>query len=128
MKIYNRFDDEKVLFETDNSSLAGASLAGADLSGANLAGANLFRANLFRADLSRAKVLLTEINKIPLQLYGFKYPILITEFDMQIGCKVYSHSDWKKAKIEQIGNEPDYKDWLKYKKYLLQMCKLQKDK
>jgi len=70
MKIFNRFDKEKILYKDNNTSirksvenalkrkvnLSVADLSGADLSGANLAGANLAGADLSGANLTGANL------------------------------------------------------------------------
>jgi hypothetical protein len=54
MKIYNRFETSKVIFETKGETLYRADLSEANLSGAKLSGANLYGADLSRANLSGA--------------------------------------------------------------------------
>src|SRR3990167_6263514 len=67
----------------------------ANLSGANLSGANLSWANLSWANLSGAK------NKA-ISIYGLKFPIVVSEEKVFIGCVSYTHEEAKKVSFEDV--------------------------
>jgi hypothetical protein len=96
--------------DLSGANLSGAYLSGADLSGANLSGAYLSRANLSRADLSgaylygadlyganlsRAKIAdgIT-ISLVPIQILGLRWPVIIFDDHMKIGCEFHSLAEW----------------------------------
>ena len=68
----------------------GANLYGANLEGANLRGANLYSANLEGADLEGEK-----LTKTPLQLNNLKWPVLISDKYLRIGCQRFTIEEWK---------------------------------
>jgi len=110
------------------ANLREAYLMGANLYGADLYGADLYGADLYGADLYGAKYGDFTINKTPIQILGGKYPVLIFENHMQIGCKLYTHEMWKKFTDEEIEvmNSGGSGEWKVWKKYLLGICKIQK--
>jgi len=71
-----------------------ACLDGAYLTHANLSGANLIHANLYGANLDGADGEKTKIKHIPLQILGLRWPVIIFDKDMKIGCEYHSISDW----------------------------------
>ena len=82
-KIKHRFTGE-VLFEIGTSSFklcveaavkAGASLVGASLVGASLDGA-------------------IKIRKIPIQIIGLRWPVIIFDSHMRIGCEFHPIKEW----------------------------------
>jgi hypothetical protein len=114
--------------------LSGAYLSGADLSGANLSRADLSRADLSRAylsgaDLSRADYMGIKIKNIPTQILNLRWPILIFENHMQIGCKFHTHKEWSNFSDDEISamDSEGLQDWKKYKTVLMEMCKLQQE-
>jgi len=82
--------------------LFGANLSRADLSGANLSGANLSRVDLSGANLSRVEYNREKLDKIPIQVLGLKYQILITKEQIKIGCELHKSSEWEKFKDSRI--------------------------
>jgi uncharacterized protein YjbI with pentapeptide repeats len=119
--------------------LSGANLSGANLSLANLSGANLSRANLSGAYLSRAYLsgaylsgadyMGIKIKNIPTQILNLRWPILIFENHMQIGCKFHTHKEWSNFSDDEISamDSEGLQDWKKYKTVLMEMCKLQQE-
>jgi uncharacterized protein YjbI with pentapeptide repeats len=124
--------------------LSGANLSGANLSLANLSGANLSRANLSGAylsraylsgaylsgaNLSRADYMGIKIKNIPTQILNLRWPILIFENHMQIGCKFHTHKEWSNFSDDEISamDSEGLQDWKKYKTVLMEMCKLQQE-
>jgi uncharacterized protein YjbI with pentapeptide repeats len=136
-QIKSRFSG-KILFEMECDSFkscveaavrSGANLYGADLSRANLSGANLYGANLSRADLSRANLYgadgeKTTIKKMPIQISGLRWHIIIFDNDMRIGCEYHSLADWwsfDDARISEMDEEAlDF--WNQYKTLLQGIC------
>ena len=109
------------------ANLSGADLSGADLYRANLYGANLSGANLYGADLIDAILteailtgaILTGANlygaklagatygdgtftKGFKQLLGFKWPVLILDNHIKIGCKFYTTTEWDSFSDEAV--------------------------
>ena len=68
----------------------GANLYGANLEGADLEGANLYSANLRGANLEGEK-----LTKTPLQLNNLKWPVLISDKYLRIGCQRFTIEEWK---------------------------------
>ena len=68
----------------------GVNLYGAKLRGANLYGVNLYGANLEGADLEGEK-----LTKTPLQLNNLKWPVLISDKYLRIGCQRFTIEEWK---------------------------------
>ena len=119
-----------VLFECDvpdaHSGMAARfALEKATQSGADLSGADLSGANLSRADLSRAKIDGEEIKKLPVQIGGLAWDVLITEGFMRIGCQRHTHEAWAEFGPDEIrdmaGNATEF--WGKWKSILLSFCK-----
>ena len=118
------------------ANLREANLSGANLSGANLREANLIGADLIEADLSGAKLsganlrgakLIGEtIQKPPLQLSGLRWPVVITEQFMAIGCKRHSHVNWSAMDDAEIGKMHPAASafWAKHKTALMAICEL----
>ena len=97
-KIKHRFTGE-VLFEIGTSSFklcveaavkAGASLVGASLVGASLDRASLDGASLVGASLDGA----IKIRKIPIQIIGLRWPVIIFDSHMRIGCEFHPIKEW----------------------------------
>ena len=112
------------------ADLSGADLSGADLScanlyGANLSGANLYGADLYGADLYGAKIDGEEIKKLPVQIGGLAWDVLITEGFMRIGCQRHTHEAWAEFGPDEIhdmaGNATEF--WEQWKAILLSICK-----
>jgi len=112
------------------ADLRGANLDGADLSYANLRGADLSYANLRGANLSYANLdgaaLEGEIlSQTPVSMTGLRWPILITDGFMRIGCQRHSHADWEGFNNDRISSM-DYKAlefWSQWREPMLAMCK-----
>jgi len=112
------------------ADLYGADLYGADLScanlyGANLSGANLYGADLYGADLYGAKIDGEEIKKLPVQIGGLAWDVLITEGFMRIGCQRHTHEAWAEFGPDEIhdmaGDATEF--WEQWKAILLSICK-----
>jgi len=108
------------------ADLRSADLQYADLQYANLRFANLQYADLGSADLRFAERTDYKLKKNPIMLYGFKYPVLIFDKHMEIGCRAYTFAEWENfslKEIEDIGGPDSRKMWRKYKTMLLDLCK-----
>jgi len=103
----------------DRANLARANLDGANLAGANLAGAYLDGANLARANLDGET-----LTRSPISILNLRWPVLITEGFMRIGCKRYTHAEWRgfdEAAIRAMdSNAFDF--WATWRAPLLAMC------
>ena len=117
-------------FALEKATQSGANLSGADLScanlyGANLSGANLYGADLYGADLYGAKIDGEEIKKLPVQIGGLAWDVLITEGFMRIGCQRHTHEAWAEFGPDEIhdmaGNATEF--WEQWKAILLSICK-----
>ena len=86
----------KVLFSTTATTIRQAVelavKASADLSGVDLYGANIYRANLYGKP----------VTKVPIQIQGLKYPVIVTDVHIAIGCEVHTVAEWKAFTNEQI--------------------------
>ena len=135
------------------ADLIGACLSGACLNGANLNGACLNGACLNRADLRWANLSGSDLNgaclsgvdlrgsdlnganlngeiisKIPLQISGFFWTVMITEGFMTIGCKRFSHDQWERFtnnQIKQLHTDAE-QFWTKNKAVLMMLCEMHK--
>ena len=113
------------------ANLQYADLGSADLRSANLRFADLRSADLRSTDLRSADLRSAErtdykLKKNPIMLYGFKYPVLIFDKHMEIGCRAYTFAEWENfslKEIEDIGGPDSRKMWRKYKTMLLDLCK-----
>ena len=108
------------------TNLIEANLIEADLRFADLRFANLQYADLGSADLRFAERTDYKLKKNPIMLYGFKYPVLIFDKHMEIGCRAYTFAEWENfslKEIEDIGGPDSRKMWRKYKTMLLDLCK-----
>ena len=122
MKILNRFsgavifEDESVsvLFTLYASRKSGANLIDANLRGADFSGANLIDANLEGEVLTKA----------PVWVLNLKWPVLITEEYMRIGCQRYIIDEWKNFNDDQIKvmASEALEFWHKWKAPLLAIC------
>ena len=147
MKILNRFSGA-VIFEDESVSvlftlyaarksganlidanLRGANLIVADFSGANLIDANLIDANLRGADFSGANLIDANLEgevltKAPVCVLNLKWPVLITEEYMRIGCQRYIIDEWKNFNDDQIKvmASEALEFWHKWKAPLLAIC------
>ena len=117
-------------FALEKATQSGANLSGADLScanlyGANLSGANLYGADLYGADLYGAKIDGEEIKKLPVQIGGLAWDVLITEGFMRIGCQRHTHEAWAEFGPDEIhdmaGDATEF--WEQWKAILLSICK-----
>ena len=101
------------------ANLTGANLTGADLTLADLSGANLFGANLTGANLS-GEIL----EKAPLSLTNLEWSVLITRQYLRIGCKRYTHDEWKSFNERTISamDKRALELWRKWKPSLMALC------
>ena len=92
-EIKNRVSGD-LIFSCEADSLKSAVRIAIELK-ANLSGANLSRVDLSWADLSGAK------NKA-ISIYGLKFPIVVSEEKVFIGCVSYTHEEAKKVSFEDV--------------------------
>ena len=101
-----------------SADLSGAVLSGADLSGvylrgADLSGADLRSVYLRGADLSGANLWNTIGNQV--EIFTFqtnKYPVVIYQDRIQIGCKNFSQSEWFNFSDDEITEmDTEALDW-----------------
>ena len=130
MKILNRWT-LKVIFENEketiketleDANLIGANLIDANLIGANLIGANLEGANLEDANLRGANGNLKELKNMQIETYSISF----TKDILQIGCKRFSHTEWKNFSDEEI-NKMDklaLSFWNKWKNFIFKAIEL----
>ena len=135
MKILNRWT-LKVIFENEKetiketlidanlkgANLEGANLIGANLEGANLEGANLEGANLRDANLRDANGNLKELKNMQIETYSISF----TKDILQIGCKRFSHTEWKNFSDDEI-NKMDKQAlsfWNKWKDFIFKAIEL----
>ena len=114
------------------ANLAGANLASANLAGANLASANLTGANLASANLTGANLAGATygdgipMTKPPLQLNGLRWPVLILDKHMKIGCELHTIIDWfsfDDARIAAMDDgHADLSEWRAWKEPLCATC------
>ena len=107
------------------ADLREADLRGADLRGADLRGADLYGANLCEADFTDATVIGHKVTKTPIQINNLKWPILITERFMQIGCQVHTHDEWEAFSGDELSDMDDeaFEFAEKWRTILLYMCR-----
>lgn len=112
--------------------LRGANLSEADLSVANLSVANLRGAYLREANLSGANLRGAiwksgrAIKKVPLQISGLRWPVMILDEHMQIGCQVHPLKNWEEfsdAHIRAMDGSDALTFWRQYKTMLLSLAK-----
>ena len=90
LSILSRFN-ASILFEyEDEENNLKITLQAALKNGANLYGANLYGANLEGADLEGEK-----LTKTPLQINNLKWPVLISDKYLRIGCQRFTIEEWK---------------------------------
>ena len=82
--------------------LTGANLYGAKLAGAILTEAILTGANLYGAKLAGATYGDGTFTKGFKQLLGFKWPVLILDNHIKIGCKFYTTTEWDSFSDEAV--------------------------
>ena len=141
MKILNRWT-LKVIFENEketiketlrDANLAGVDLEDADLKDADLRGASLIDANLVGADLGDADLVGASGNLKELKTMQIEtYLISFTKDILQIGCKRFSHTEWKNFSDDEI-NKMDSQAlsfWNKWKDFIFKAIELsfEKDK
>jgi hypothetical protein len=86
-----------------HANLRGANLSGANLRGANLRGANLRGADLRGANLSGANLIGADDNMLDIcSMQIEKYHIIFTKDILQIGCKIFTHEQWKNFNNKDI--------------------------
>ena len=116
-KIEHRFTG-KILFKLETESLRLCVEAAVE------AEADLSRANLSRAELSRKDGEKIKIEKIPLQILGLFWDIIIFDSHMKIGCEFHSIADWGEFDDERINNMDSnaLAWWQKNKASILSFC------
>ena len=96
-----------------SADLRSADLSRADLRGADLSGADLRDADLRGADLRSADLWSTIGNQV--EIFTFqtnKYPVVICQDRIQIGCKNFSQSEWFNFSDDEISKmDSDALDW-----------------
>ena len=107
-----------VLFSLETESLK-LCVEAAIKSKADLYGADLRGADLYGADIDGETVKLT-----PLSVSNLIYHCLITDNYMRLGCKRFTHTEWKNFDDEQILKMDDdaLPFWKTWKEPLLAMC------
>ena len=114
-----------VLFECDVPDAHSGMAARFALEKATQSGANLSGANLYGADLYGAKIDGEEIKKLPVQIGGLAWDVLITEGFMRIGCQRHTHEAWAEFGPDEIhdmaGDATEF--WEQWKAILLSICK-----
>jgi hypothetical protein len=108
------------------ANLSGAYLGGADLRGAYLSGANLSGADLYGANLYRAKIAEgITISLVPVQILGLRWPIIIFDHHMRIGCEFHSLAEWAEFDDERISGMATgaLEFWKAYKDMLLGLAR-----
>ena len=104
-----------------NANLANANLVGADLAYANLANANLVGADLTGASYGDG----VPMTKPPLQIYGLRWPVLILDTHMKIGCELHSLADWfsfDDTRIAKMDGKSARQFWDAWKEPLCATC------
>jgi hypothetical protein len=113
--------------DLSGADLSEANLRGADLSGASLSGASLSEANLRGANLREANLRCVTGNmSIVFSMQIETYPITFTAEVLQIGCKRFTHQEWRDFDDETI-NKMDslaLEFWKKYKDFIFMAIKL----
>ena len=130
MKILNRWT-LKVIFENEketiketleDANLIDVNLEGANLEGANLEGANLRGANLIGANLRGANGNLKELKTMQIETYSISF----TKDILQIGCKRFSHTEWKNFSNDEIEkmDSQALSFWNKWKDFIFKAIEL----
>ena len=105
----------------ENANLSRADLSGADLYCAKLTGAKLTRANLSGANYGIASL----SNNI-CQILGKKWSIIIFDYHIKIGCKLYLTVEWEEFtddQIQEMDNTYALEFWHKNKSAILAVAK-----
>lgn len=92
IRILHRYTNA-VLYEGASGMTMRETLEAATQTGANLAGANLAGAKW------RDGVV---INRVPLQLYGLRWPVTLLDAHIQIGCQFHTIAEWREFDDAQI--------------------------
>ena len=109
--------------ERNKQNLRVADLRGANLSEANLRGADLRVADLSGANLSGADLYGADLSKIYLHIKGSDYDVYCIGNQIQIGCEIYTITEWEEMADEIEKREKRTKKQIKeYRKYI-QICK-----
>ncbi len=106
------------------ANLRGADLRDADLRDAYLRGANLGGADLGGAYLRDADLGGEKLTKAPLSLLSLRWPILITEAYLTIGCQRHTHEAWWNFSDDEIAKMSDgaLEWWRQWKGALVLLC------
>ena len=102
--------------------LRDADLRGADLVGVDLVGANLVGVNLVGAYLGGVNGNLKELKTMQIETYSISF----TKDILQIGCKSFSHTEWKNFSDDEI-NKMDIQAlsfWNKWKDFIFKAIEL----
>ena len=112
--------------DLSGAALSGSDLSGSDLSGSNLSGANLYRSDLSGANLSGAKYGVATFEKGLIQLLGLKWPVLIFDDHIKIGCEFHTIKEWDEFDdntIKRMEREDALEFWNKNKAVILALAK-----
>ena len=72
------------------------------------------------ADLSEANLYGEKLTKTPIQILGLRWPVLILERQIKIGCEIHDAKDWgkfKDSRISKMGS--DALAWWKINKKII---------
>ena len=96
----------------------------ADLGDADLRGAYLRGADLGGADLRDAYLRGEKLTQAPLSLLNLRWPILVTEKYLTIGCQCHTHEAWRNFSDEEIAKMSDgaLEWWRQWKGALVLLC------
>ena len=114
------------------ANLTYANLTGADLTGANLTDADLTDADLTYANLTRSNLAGAAwcngvvIQRVPLQLFGLRYPVTILDDHMVIRCESHTLAEWAAFddnRIIRMGGREALMFWRAHKEGLLAIAR-----
>jgi uncharacterized protein YjbI with pentapeptide repeats len=105
-----------------DADLSDANLSDANLRAANLSDANLSDANLSDADLNGTIGNMREVFSMQIETYS----IVFTNKVLQIGCKRFTHQEWKDFEDEEIIEMDSHAltFWKKYKDFIFMAIEL----
>ena len=107
------------------SKLIDVYLENSDFTGANLSGARFARTCLAGTKLTGAKYREATLEKGLLQIGGKKWPILIFDQHIKIGCEMHKTSEWEKFTDDEITDMDDdaLVFWKENKEIILMLAK-----
>jgi hypothetical protein len=108
----------------NNTDLRNSGLRNSDLSGADLHGADLHGADLSGAYLSSENGEKIKIKKIPLQIIGLRWDIIVFDSHMKIGCEFHLIKNWVHYDDDRISNMDSYalEWWKEHKQMIISFC------